>query len=105
MSREAGTRSPLAVALAIVVLVVAAMLVMLLTLPLLSHSAVEFAVAATLSWLAIFAGAVAVSRAVSLRGREAVAERPESVLNDTLADGRGLDGVAAGTAQLEKGTD
>jgi len=105
-----GRRGPagVALALAVVVLVLAALLTTALTLPLLSYSVVEFAVVAGIAWAAIFAGAVALTRGVSgaagaSDGGEPIAERAEGVLDDPVADGLRLDGLAGSAAHLEEG--
>jgi hypothetical protein len=97
-----------ALALAVAVIVLAALVTTMLALPLLSDSIVEFAIVAGLAWTAIFAGVIALTRAVSRAttvsdGGESVAERAEGILDDPLADELRLDGLARGAAHLEEG--
>jgi hypothetical protein len=96
-----------ALALAVAVLILAALLATTLTLPMLAHSIVEFAIVAGLAWTAIFAGVIALTRAVSRAttvsdGGESVAERAEGILDDPLADELRLDGLVGGAADLEE---
>lgn len=98
-----------AVALAAAVLVLAAFLATTLTLPLLSHSILEFAVVAGFAWTAIFAAAFALTRSISRDadrsdGGEPLAESAEGILNDPVADDLRLDELAGAAAHLEKRT-
>jgi hypothetical protein len=98
-----------ALALAVVVVVLAAFLTTALTLPLLPHSVVEFAVVAGIAWSAIFAGAIALTRGVSRAagasdGGESIGERAEGVLDDSVADALRLDELAGSAAHLEEGS-
>jgi hypothetical protein len=96
-----------ALAFAVAVLVLAALLTTTLTLPMLPHSIVEFAVVAGFAWTAIFAGAIALTRSVSRDagvsdGGEPVAERAEGIPNDPVADDLRLDELAPSAAHLEE---
>jgi hypothetical protein len=96
-----------ALALAVAVLVLAALLTTALTLPLLSHSVVEFAAVAGFAWAAIFAGAIALTRGVSRDARssdrgESLGERAERILDEPVADVLGADGLAGRAAHLEE---
>jgi hypothetical protein len=106
-------RSGVVAVLLVTIIVIAALLVTALTLPLLSRSPVAFAVVAGCCWLAIFAATVAVSRSLGRStgvagrstGSEALAQRPEGILNHTLTDGSGLERLASGPAEAEKRMD
>jgi hypothetical protein len=110
---ETTQRSAVVVVLIVTIIVLAALLVTALTLPLLSRSVVAFAVVAGCCWLAIFAATFAVSRSLGRptgvedrsTGSEALAQRPEGILNHTLTDGSGLERVASGPAEAEERVD
>ena len=92
-----------ALALAVAVLVLAALLTTALTLPLLSHSILEFAIVAGFAWAAIFAGAIVLTRAAGASDRgEPLAERAEGVLDDPVANDLRLDELTGSTAHLEE---
>jgi protein-S-isoprenylcysteine O-methyltransferase Ste14 len=117
MIRSNGTRrsrpetSGLAAVLVVVILVIAALLVIALTLPLLSRSLVLFGIVASCCWIAIFAGAVAATRALGGRRQPdeasagGEAQRAERVPDDSVAyDGR-LERFARSAAEAEKSLD
>lgn len=98
------------IGLAAVVIVLAAILTVVLTLPLLSRSLAAFAVAAGCAWAAIFAGATALTRSLTRgdaesSGGETVAERPERILDDALPDAVRIDGFARRATHLEEHSD
>jgi cobalamin biosynthesis protein CobD/CbiB len=110
-----GDRRPgrVALALVVVILLIAAFLVTILTLSLLSRSIVEFAIIAGVCWVAIFAAALVTSRSLSRSvtsvgrsaGRETLAQGAERILHDPVAhDGR-LEGLAGVEAHGQEGLD
>jgi small-conductance mechanosensitive channel len=106
---EQPRRRGVAVALALTIIVLAAFLTTILTLPLLSKSIVTFAVVAGCCWAAIFTAAFFVSRSLGSAsaanrsaGGEPLAERPERVLDDPLPDHVRLEGVAGSDARVQE---
>jgi hypothetical protein len=104
-------QSPLALALAVVVLVIAALLVTAFTLPLLGRSKVEFAAIAGVCWAAIFAGTGLLTRSLGRSSRlaagegsarETLAQGAERVLDDEVAHPLRVEPLVKAPAGLEK---